>query len=105
MDHFNCAMVINRRFTAVEETEPEPVSPMKAAKSLNKLMRAVSLHVKTACFSEFLAVIYSSEVSEVGCKLVKFDQVNGKWQESFTEHDVRNPAGTKFLNAFIVNKV
>ena len=103
MDHYNCAMVINRRFKA--DNEIETVSPAKSGKGVSKLLRAVSLHIKAACFSEFLAVIYSSEVSELGCKLVKFDQIEGKWQESFSEHDVRNPAGTKFLNAFIVNKV
>ena len=77
MDHYNCAMVINRRFN--KDNDIETVSPAKPGRRVSKLMRAVSLHIKAACFSEFLAVIYSSEVSELGCKLVKFDQIEGKW--------------------------
>ena len=49
------------------------------SEGLMMMFRALSLEIKKRLFSEFLAVIYSDELSDEVYQLVKFDQFEGKW--------------------------
>ena len=71
MENFDCAMVIPRRFTSPDVKEIGSANASKMPQ--NKMMRALSVTLKRKCFSEFIAVIYSSQVTAVACRLVKFD--------------------------------
>ena len=52
---------------------------MKMTEGMNLIFRALSLEIKKRLFSEFLAVIYSDELTDEVYQLVKFDQFKGKW--------------------------